>query len=646
MSIAAWFKPPRQLVTLFLLAAIVSTAAIGWLAWQLLASDRIDAMQRAAEDRDRTADAAVLSFERTLAALDRSLAADAFGSSSTSGLPAGTVIVKFDRNGSHIDPPNALPYVPEAESPEAGADPFAAAEREELDGDLASAARSYMALSSSNEPSIRATALARIGRVRRMQHDWPAALRAYDDLAKYGNVPVEGMPALLVAHFGRAKVFQTKGPDDARLREEAIRLRDAITRGDLQVTRSQYSLCADDLRSWAGLELPLDPGARTRADAFEWFWSERIRDTFPVRGRRLIAVSDHTVLAGWQMNADRDAGAAYLLDSTAIHALATAAVPSGFAWSLTTLEGERVAGDNQPSRNVSTRGAAAGLPWTLHVFPSPAATAVPASSRRAYLAAVLISVAGVLAAAWFFIWRGIAREARVARLQSDFVAAVSHEFRSPLTSLRHIAELLASDRMPSAEHQRRSYGLLLNETDRLGRLVEGLLDFGRLQEGHGSFRFEPVNLPELTREVVEDFSRRLDPDGHQVELQTATSAATTTADREALTRVLWNLLDNAVKYSPDRTPVRVNVSSDAAGRALLVSVTDSGLGIPASEQPHIFERFVRGADAKARRIRGTGIGLSMAREIMRAHAGDITVASAPGQGSTFTMRVPITDAQS
>src|SRR5688500_8196915 len=97
MSIAAWFKPPRQLVTLFLLAAIVSTAAIGWLAWQLLASDRIDAMQRAAEDRDRTADGAVLAFESTLAALDRSLTADAIGSSHAPALPAGTVMVRFDR---------------------------------------------------------------------------------------------------------------------------------------------------------------------------------------------------------------------------------------------------------------------------------------------------------------------------------------------------------------------------------------------------------------------------------------------------------------------------------------------------------------------------------------------------------------------
>jgi signal transduction histidine kinase len=210
-----------------------------------------------------------------------------------------------------------------------------------------------------------------------------------------------------------------------------------------------------------------------------------------------------------------------------------------------------------------------------------------------------------------------------------------------LTSLRHLAELLATDRMTSEDRKQRSYALMLAETDRLGRLVEGLLDFGRLQAGAGSFRFEPVNVPALAREVVSDFSRRLEPEGHQVDLSAESTAATATADREALSRVLWNLLDNAVKYSPDRARVQVAVATDPAGGKLLVSVTDSGWGIPSHEQSQIFDRFVRGADAKARRICGTGIGLSMARDIMRAHNGDITVRSSPGQGSTFTISVPI-----
>ena len=108
MSVAAWFKPPRQLVTLFLVAALVSTAAIGWLAWQLLARDRNEAMQRAAEDRERMADAAVVALDHTLAALDRSLSADSIAADRDATLPAGTTIVTFQPNEFRVEPTNGL----------------------------------------------------------------------------------------------------------------------------------------------------------------------------------------------------------------------------------------------------------------------------------------------------------------------------------------------------------------------------------------------------------------------------------------------------------------------------------------------------------------------------------------------------------
>jgi hypothetical protein len=118
---------------------------------------------------------------------------------------------------------------------------------------------------------------------------------------------------------------------------------------------------------------------------------------------------------------------------------------------------------------IATRTAAsAGLPWTLHVFAPPDLAAASSSSpRRQLLMLILAVVALVLAAGWYFILRAVTRELRVSRLQSDFVAAVSHEFRSPLTSLSHIAEMLAHDRLPSDEVRRRSYGVLVRDTDRL-----------------------------------------------------------------------------------------------------------------------------------------------------------------------------------
>ena len=129
-----------------------------------------------------------------------------------------------------------------------------------------------------------------------------------------------------------------------------------------------------------------------------------------------------------------------------------------------------------------------GLPWTLHVF-AATGQALPPSPRRPLLVLVLSLVFVVLTTGWYFIFRSLSRERQVARLQSDFVAAVSHEFRSPLTALSHAADLLVHDRLPSEAARRQAYDVLARDTSRLRSLVEGLLEFGRLEAGAAAFRF-------------------------------------------------------------------------------------------------------------------------------------------------------------
>jgi two-component system phosphate regulon sensor histidine kinase PhoR len=308
-------------------------------------------------------------------------------------------------------------------------------------------------------------------------------------------------------------------------------------------------------------------------------------------------------------------------------------------WSLTALDGRTLLGDPPPlALPAAVRPAsAAGLPWTVHVFSSPAQ--VPAASpRRPLLLLVLTLVTLVLAAGWFFIFRSLARERQVAELQSDFVAAVSHEFRSPLTSISHIAELLAQNRLEPDALRRQSYGVLVRDTTRLRDLVEGLLDFGRFDAGAPAFRFETVNLDELIRTTVAEFQERVGADGYRVRL-TGGADISASADRDAVGRAVWNLLDNAVKYSPEAREVQVDVAVE--GGRVSIAVRDQGLGIPADEQRRIFERFVRGAESKRRRIRGTGIGLAMVRQIALAHGGAVGVTSEPGAGSCFTIVLPV-----
>jgi signal transduction histidine kinase len=194
----------------------------------------------------------------------------------------------------------------------------------------------------------------------------------------------------------------------------------------------------------------------------------------------------------------------------------------------------------------------------------------------------------------------------------------------------------------TAEDRRETYyRALARQTERLHRLVESLLDFGRMEAGTSPYRLEPLDACALIRSVVEEFQQDSAANGYRVELQVDgldAAPPTIAGDREALTHAVWNLLDNAVKYSPECRTVWVEV--ERTGSRLAIRVRDRGLGVPRHEHADIFRRFVRGADAKTQGIKGTGIGLAMVRHIVSAHGGDVLVASEPGAGSTFTIILP------
>ena len=224
---------------------------------------------------------------------------------------------------------------------------------------------------------------------------------------------------------------------------------------------------------------------------------------------------------------------------------------------------------------------------------------------------------------------------RLARLQSDFVAAVSHEFRSPLTSMSHLAEMLADGRLHSRPDRQRSYEILVRESERLRGLVEGLLDFSRFESGKMSLTLVPSDVRAVVQSTVADFQARIAADGYRIELSEPAGEVTALADADALRRALWNLLDNAVKYSPECRVVWVDLACEADRVSL--AVKDKGMGVPASEQREIFDRFVRGAEPTSRRIKGTGIGLAIVRDILSAHGGEVDMWSEAGRGSRFTL---------
>ncbi|MDQ3349880.1 MAG: HAMP domain-containing histidine kinase, partial [Acidobacteriota bacterium] len=237
-----------------------------------------------------------------------------------------------------------------------------------------------------------------------------------------------------------------------------------------------------------------------------------------------------------------------------------------------------------------------------------------------------------------FLWHVLQRELAVARLQTDFVAAVSHEFRTPLTALRHVTELLEeSDDLPP-ERRRSFYQALGRSTERLHRLVETLLDFSRMEGGRKPYDLRMLDAAALVAQVAADFERDVTSRGFAINVRVDRVNTQIRADAEALTHALWNLLDNAVKYSPEGNAVDIAVHGHPSG--LAISVLDRGLGIPAHERRDIFQRFVRGEQATRLGIKGTGLGLAMVSHVVQAHRGTLDVQSAEGAGSTFTIVLP------
>jgi signal transduction histidine kinase len=259
------------------------------------------------------------------------------------------------------------------------------------------------------------------------------------------------------------------------------------------------------------------------------------------------------------------------------------------------------------------------------------------TQRRQLMVMGLGALGLLIVAASYLIGRAVSRELAAARLQSDFVSAVSHEFRTPLTSLAQFTEILGEQEDAPIEKRRTFHEAQARATRRLTRLVESLLDFGRMEAGARPYRLERIDAAEVTENVVRDFRQDAEQAGFTVEYRGPAGPAVVNADREALTQAIWNLLDNAVKYSGESRVVRVEV--EQAGE-VLIRVRDEGFGIPAPELKRIFRKFSRGSAAAAHGVKGTGIGLAMVKHIVDAHAGRVVVDSEPGRGSTFTIILP------
>jgi signal transduction histidine kinase/tetratricopeptide (TPR) repeat protein len=311
-------------------------------------------------------------------------------------------------------------------------------------------------------------------------------------------------------------------------------------------------------------------------------------------------------------------------------------------WALKDPDGGILAESSPPSTGMLTIETSfkEGFPdWTLQLYqPNVRLPKALLTSRRGVFFAMFLLIAGILAFGFVLTLRSITREIELSRMKSDFVSTVSHEFKSPLTSIRQIAEMLETGRVPSENRRRRYYQLLLEQSERLSLLTDNVLSFARMEEGKREFEFDEVDAAGLLEEVVSPIRDRVRHDGFKIELAVAEGLPPIRADRAALSQVISNLIDNAIKYSGASRKVEIGAFGTESQAVL--TVKDYGLGIPKAELPRVFDRFFRGGDELTRTVKGSGLGLTLVKQIVEAHGGTVGVESEHGKGSRFTLRLP------
>jgi signal transduction histidine kinase len=643
--------PSRNTVVLFLGVASVSVAALVWMGARLVRQDRALEAQQLEDRREAAADRLIASLEKLLSAEEEKLA----------GLPSADfpppekdVVYIFAGSQASSEfrvwPENALPYYPEV-SPgrEAPADLFTGAERSEfIDRDYGRAITDLRPLSKAGDPAIKIGAQFRLARNLRKAGDLGSALGIYAELAGSPGrgVSLSGVPADLAARRARCALLEELGRRP-ELQQEALILSDDLKSGRWRLDRASYLYYRDQAAMWLSQEPGSDADRQALADAVVWLWENRTPsadfEAGGSAGRTSLRFQGIPVTVLWRQS---NAG------------LAAVAAGPGYQrsrWFDPLLQGRDFGGvrvrvrDSDKALVYGSEPAAAspiairpasvtGLPWDIALVNADPETVLGQfAQRRRLLTMGLAMLALLVVASSYFIGRAVSRELAAARLQSDFVSAVSHEFRTPLTSMRQFTEMLVEDESLPVEKRRSFYAAQDRATRRLSRLVESLLDFGRMEAGARPYRLERQDLGKLARSTVEDFRREAGPDGPVIECTAPQDGPMVKADREALVQVLWNLLDNAIKYSGESPVVNVEVK---AGNPATVRVRDRGFGIPASERKRIFRKFIRGSSAKASGVKGTGIGLAMVKHIVDAHSGKILVDSEPGKGSTFTILLP------
>jgi len=506
------------------------------------------------------------------------------------------------------------------------------------------AIRSYQKLLDSSGAPLQPFLLHRLARTYHKASRLDDAVRAYQKLAGLNPTYIGELPSDLIARSELCALAAERG-DSPALATSALALYGDLTRERWLLKKTRYFYYSDRFRSW----IKESATAADQIKSIEKLEGRKLALTDAVEKllaepKRMLSTDTAVHFAFWQVDPLRAIVlSGDFLDSRLWPSVLLPATDDGLNAVLYSLSDKVVFGsppEGVPSLGLTRTIQLAGTPFRIQVWPrEPDALYSDVKHRQNLYRATLIFVVAMLVFGGYITTRTVRRELEVARMRADFVSTVSHEFRSPLTGIRQLAEMLLHGRVPGPERQRRYHKMILQESERLGRLVENLLDFSRMEEGRKAYRLAPLNTSVWLRELVGNFQSEIAENGISVVADIPEDLPAISADGEALACAVHNLLDNAVKYSPGSGTVWLDAYAGNGG--VTVSVRDQGVGIAELDRKRIFDKFYRVDSEISRKVKGAGLGLSLVKHIVAAHGGAIDCESRAGGGSKFSIRIPI-----
>jgi signal transduction histidine kinase len=278
--------------------------------------------------------------------------------------------------------------------------------------------------------------------------------------------------------------------------------------------------------------------------------------------------------------------------------------------------------------------------WKVSLFDPDGKTIEQLTGKEKQLYLMLFAgiIAVMLIGIILMVW-SVIHESEISRMKSEFVSNVSHELKTPLALIRMFGETLDSGIVAEEKDKQKFYGIIRKESERLTHLINNVLDFSRIDAGVKEYNFREADLVEVVRSSLEAYKFQINDSGFKIESEFPYEPVILRIDKDAISQVLLNLLNNAVKYSDEEKYILVKVHKDQA--SALISVTDHGVGISKDQLKKIFDKFYRVSADRTKETRGSGLGLTLAKHIVEAHGGIIEVESEIGKGSKFTIRIPM-----